>query len=114
MPQLIHTETGAIIAEHLELAHNPITRLKGLMFRSGLPKGHGLWIKPCNSIHSCFMKFEFDAVFLDKAFKVVHCEHAMKPWRASPLLWEAHSVVELASGTLKKHAIQTGHSLTIT
>ncbi len=113
MPQLIHATTGAVIAKHLELAHNPITRLKGLMFRSGLPEGHGLWIKPCNSIHSCFMKFEFDAVFLDNDYNVLHCEHAMKPWRASPMIWKAKSIIELAAGTLKNHDIEAGTELSI-
>lgn len=105
--------TGAVIVSHVNKAHNPFTRLKGLMFKAELPEGHGLWIKPCSSIHSCFMRFEFDAVFLDKEFNVIHCIHSMAPWKASPILWKAHSVVELPAGTLKKHGISESSKVTL-
>lgn len=75
-------------------------RLVGLMGRRGLPDGGGLHIVPCNGIHSFFMRFPFDAVFLDRELKVVHCVEAMVPWRATAVIRGAHSVLELPAGTV--------------
>ena len=53
------------IAEEVETAESFAERLKGLLGRRSLPAGKGLLIRPCNSIHSCFMRFSFDAVFIN-------------------------------------------------
>ena len=87
------------------------TRLVGLQCHSRLEPGEGMWITPCNSIHSCFMKFRFDAVFVDKAGKVLHQIRAMKPWRMSRLVFGAHSVLELPAGAAEKAGIQSGDIL---
>jgi uncharacterized membrane protein (UPF0127 family) len=81
------------------------------MGRAGLAPGEGLHILPCNGIHSFFMRFPFDAVFVDRELKVVHCLEAMPPWRASSIYREAHSVVELPAGTVAATGTRPGDVL---
>lgn len=77
------------------------TRLKGLLGRKGLEEGEGVFIRPCNSIHSFFMKFRFDAAFVDGDGKVLHLIRSMKPWRISKIVVGAAGVVELPAGMLE-------------
>ena len=55
-----------VICKKCEVANNPITRFKGLMFRKELEKGSALLIEPCNEIHTFNMKFPIDVVTLSK------------------------------------------------
>ena len=71
------------------------------MGRKALAPGEGLWIEPCSSIHTCFMRFPIDVVFLDEKLSVVRVIASMKPWRFSTWVWKARSVLELESGTLR-------------
>ena len=59
------------LADKVELAASFGARLKGLLGRDGLPEGQGLWIDPCNSVHTFFMRFPIDVLFLDKSQRVV-------------------------------------------
>lgn len=80
-------------------------RLAGLMFRSALAEGEGLWIEPCNSVHTHFMRFPIDVLFLDRQGMVLHLIPAMAPWRFSPLIRPAHAVLELAAGASQGTAV---------
>ena len=84
------------------------TRLVGLLRDKTLEYGDGLWIKPCNSIHSVGMRFVFDAIFLDKNLRVVHLVREMKPWRISKIVFAAHSVLELPAGLISQTATELG------
>jgi uncharacterized membrane protein (UPF0127 family) len=84
------------------------TRLVGLLRDRQLAHGDGLWIIPCNSIHSIGMKFDFDAVFLDKNLRVVHLMHVMKPWRISKMVFSAQSVLEIPAGIIAKTGTEMG------
>jgi len=75
--------------------------MKGLLGRDGMEAGEGLYIRPCSSIHSFFMKFLFDAAFVDGDGKVLHVIRAMKPWRISRIVVGAVGVVELPAGVLE-------------
>jgi hypothetical protein len=90
------------------VADNFYTRLVGLLRDRTLEYGDGLWIVPCNSIHSIGMRFEFDAVFLDKNLRVVHLVREMKPWRISKMVFSAHSVLELPAGLISQTATELG------
>ena len=83
----------------------------GLLGRKGLEPGEGLYIAPCNSIHSFFMAFPFDAVFVDRDWRVVHLMRAMRPFRLSPIVWRSHGVVELAAGTIGASGTEIGDVL---
>lgn len=92
---------GATVASRVETAATPATRSQGLLGRDGLAEGEALWIVPCPMIHTFFMRFAIDVLFLDRDLKVVRVIENLKPWRLSPWVWAAHSVLELAGGALK-------------
>lgn len=91
---------GRRLAEKVGKADQPASRARGLLGRDGLEPGEGLWIVPCAMIHTFFMRFSLDVVFLDKELRVVKAIEGLKPWRLSPWVWGAHSVLELAAGAL--------------
>jgi uncharacterized membrane protein (UPF0127 family) len=92
--------TGLVIASKVELAGDARSRSRGLLGRDSLPAGEGLWIVPCPMIHTFFMRFSIDVLFLDKEMRVVRVMEDLKPWRLSPWVWRAHSVLELPAGAL--------------
>lgn len=101
----INTTRGVRLTECGRVAENFYTRLVGLLNdKYPLEYGSGLWIKPCNSIHSWGMRFRFDAIFLDKNLRVVHLIRDMKRWSVSKMVFSAHSVLEVPSGII----VQTG------
>ena len=95
-------DKGIIIGNKVLTAENIFSRLKGLMFIKDM-KGDGLLINPCNSIHTFFMKFAIDVVFIDKNRKVVKILRNLKPWRISWFYPKAQQVLELKAGTLPSH-----------
>jgi len=101
------------IAEEVETAESFAERLKGLLGRRSLPAGKGLLIRPCNSIHSCFMRFSFDAVFINSDLKVVYLTEKMRPFRISPVVRDAEMVLELPAGTISRTGTEIGDLLFI-
>jgi uncharacterized membrane protein (UPF0127 family) len=99
---------GVALTECARVADNAWSRVVGLLRDAQLAQGDGLWIVPCNSIHSFAMRFVFDAIFLDRALKVVHLKVGMKPWRISTIVFGAHSVLEVPAGTVDRSATQVG------
>jgi uncharacterized membrane protein (UPF0127 family) len=99
-----------VLADRVEVADHGATRRKGLLGRDGLPTGEGLWIVPCESVHTFGMKFPIDLVYLDRNKKVKKVVHAVPPWRLSACLL-AHSVVELVSGTVLRTQTNPGDML---
>ena len=96
---LVYNKTnGKTIAEEVKKAENLRDRLFGLIPRSNMDKSEGLLLKPCSSIHTCFMKFAIDVVFLDENMKVIAVMDSMKPWRFSAWHISAKSVLELKAG----------------
>ena len=68
------------------------------MGRPPLQPGEGLWIRPCQQVHTQFMRAAIDVVFLDAEGRVLRVLPAMRPWRVSPFLRAAREVLELAAG----------------
>ena len=101
-----NTEIGA----RIEIASTAGRRNKGLLGRTGLNSGGGLWIVPCEAVHTFAMKFAIDLLYLDKAHRVVKVRHAVRPGRISGAL-RAHSVIELPAGTLAATETQRGDQL---
>ena len=94
---------GRTIATDLKVADTSFSRLKGLLGRKSLPSGEGLWIHRCNSIHTWFMKFPIDAVFVDRSLKVTHIYRNLKPWRITLPRLAASSVIELSAGSIDEN-----------
>jgi uncharacterized protein len=102
----------AVLADSAAVADSSQSRRTGLLKHTGLAQGDGLWIVPCESVHSFFMKFTIDVIYLDKQHKVKKIRPEMVPWRASVCL-TAHSVLELPAGTIARTGTQAGDQLEI-
>ena len=98
---IIKNSKGIIICENAKLADTILSRMFGLMFTKDLAINEGLIIRPCNSIHTCFMNYSLDIVFLDRNYSVVKIIYNMKPWRISWMYFKAFQVLEMKSGGLK-------------
>ena len=103
---------NTLLADAAEVADTPAKRRTGLLKHDRLEPGHGLWIIPCESVHSFFMKFTIDLVYLDRQKKVRKVRSRMVPWRISACL-TAHSILELPAGTVEGTGTQAGDQLEI-
>jgi uncharacterized membrane protein (UPF0127 family) len=104
--------SGVVVCESCKVADSPLTRLRGLMGRASLALGEGLLLKPCGSIHTWFMRFPIDAVFLDREMRVVHVADSIRPWRMARGR-KARSVLELAAGEAAQRGIAVGDTLAL-
>ncbi len=110
---LIRNQTrGTVLGDAVDLADTSEKRRTGLLKHERLEPGHGLWIVPCESVHTFFMKFPIDLVYVDKRHKVRKVRHSVAPWRMSACLL-AHSVIELPAGTAKQSGTQPGDELAV-
>jgi uncharacterized membrane protein (UPF0127 family) len=110
---LVRNQTRkTVLAEKVELADTSAKRRTGLLKHDRLEPGEGLWIVPCESVHTFFMKFPIDLVYLDKKRKVKKVRHAVPAWRLSACLF-AHSVIELPAGTVRASGTVAGDELDI-
>lgn len=111
MARLENRTKNRIICENLSIADSILSRGIGLMGQQNLPQGHGLWLKPGNSIHTCFMKFPIDCVFVDKELKVKALRENLAPWKFVWPVWSARSVFEFPAGTIRQNEIEEGDLL---
>lgn len=86
------------------------SRLAGLLFSSPLQPGDGLLIVPCSAVHTAFMRFTIDVVFLDRAGLILKTVPHLKPWRAAAC-HGAYQTLELAAGEVQRLALAVGASL---
>lgn len=98
------------LAAVAESAERGADRRKGLLGRDGLMPGEGLWISPCEAIHTVGMRFPIDLVYLGRDMQVKKVKSAVPPWRISACLL-AHSVIELPSGTVRRTQTARGDRL---
>lgn len=101
---------GTEVASAAEVADSSESRREGLLKKTGLARGEGLWIVPCEAVHCFFMKFTIDVLFLSRAKKVVKIKPSLKPWRIAAAL-SAHSVLELPEGTIAATGTLPGDEL---
>jgi uncharacterized membrane protein (UPF0127 family) len=109
--QLVNLSSDQLVADNIDCAHTFFKRLKGLMFTSDLNSGAGLHIKPCQSIHTFFMKYSIDILYLNEHNVVVALDESMEPGKIGKRCSNAVSVVELPSGTVKKTNTKIGNNL---
>jgi len=110
--QAVNVTRGTVLATRLELAGTGDTRRKGLLGRDSLAPGEGLWIAPCESVHTFFMRFAIDLVYLDRKHQVKKIRNSVGPWRVSACLL-AHSVLELPAGTVSATQTERGDTVEI-
>jgi uncharacterized protein len=105
----ISRPTGEVVCT-CEIAERYHERLVGLLGRRSLPAGEGLLIRPASSVHTLFMRFPIDVVFLDRDGVVVGIRHNVAPWRAA-FARRAHSTLELAAGEAGRAGVEVGDRL---
>jgi uncharacterized membrane protein (UPF0127 family) len=103
---------NAVLGDAVDVADTSAKRRVGLLKHEGLAPGDGLWIVPCESVHTFFMKFPIDLVYLDRKRKVRKVRNAVPAWRLSACL-SAHSILELPAGTVEKTGTRPGDELLI-
>jgi len=107
---LVNQRTDESLAERVEVAVTRRDRRKGLLGRSGLEPASALIIAPCFSIHTMFMRFHIDAIFVDDDGRTVKVVRDMTPWRIA-VEATAHAVVELPAGSLRDRQVNIGDRL---
>ena len=106
----LQRQDGRVVCEHLLVAARPLRRMRGLLGRSDLPEGEGILLRPAGSVHTFFMRFPIDVVFLDKEDRVLGIESTVPPWRTANRRG-AKSVVELAAGECERRGLRVGDRL---
>ena len=101
-----------VLAQTADIADSGAKRRTGLLKHERLEPGEGLWIVPCESVHTFFMKFPIDLVYLDKRHRVKKVRNAVPAWRLSACL-TAHSILELPAGTAKRTGTVVGDELVL-
>ncbi|MDW8353862.1 MAG: DUF192 domain-containing protein [Bryobacterales bacterium] len=101
---------GTVLATAAEVAATSRQRRTGLLRHERLEPGEGLWIVPCEAIHTFGMRFPIDVLFLDRQKKVLKVRSHMPRGRIAVCLW-AHSVLELPAGAIAASGTQPGDEL---
>ncbi len=104
---------GEILVGRLFIAGGPLQRMQGLLGRKHLPEGQGIYLDPAPVIHTYFMRFNLDLIFLDSSLRVTRYRKNVKPFQIVHGGKGAHSVVEVESGWLKSGAAAIGDKLNI-
>jgi uncharacterized membrane protein (UPF0127 family) len=104
---LRNTRAGTVLADHVELAGDSASRRRGLLGRDHLDDGHALVIAPCGGVHTFFMRFAIDVLFVRRDGRVVKCAHAVRPWRIA-LAPTAYAAIECPAGTLRRAETRRG------
>ena len=106
--KVVNVTRNALLGDGVLTARTSMERAKGLLGTGKLSRGGGLWIVPCRSIHSFGMRYEFDALFLDRNGKVVGAHPRFRRNRISWIVWKAKGVLELPAGTIDRTATRVG------
>jgi uncharacterized membrane protein (UPF0127 family) len=101
---------GNVVCEDVVIADRPRRRMRGLLGRGSLPAGEGMLLQPAPSIHTAFMRFAFDAVFMDGTLRVLKVVEHLTPWRIASAR-HSLAVLELAEGESAARGIAVGDQL---
>ncbi len=109
---LVRAIDGKVVADRVEAAFESATRRRGLLGRDGLAPGAALIIAPCNAVHTFFMRFPIDVVFVARGGAVVKIAHDVAAWRmrAAPT---AYATIEFAAGAAAKAGLAVGDTLSL-
>lgn len=108
---VINSRTQEIIVQNLWIADTFFSRFMGLMGSDLLEAKQGLLISPCKQIHTHFMGYTVDVIFLDDRYQVVQIVNEMKPWGFTKYFKNASHVLELTENQGKN--IHIGDTLII-
>jgi uncharacterized protein len=109
----VRTHEGRVVCRRCAVADGPLTRMRGLLGRSELRAGEGMLLKPAGSVHTFFMRFPIDVVFIDREGHVTRVIGALRPWRVAGSR-RARAVLELPAGACAREEIARGSCLRLT
>lgn len=116
-PDVLHQlecdNRGTVLARTIEVALDSKTRRRGLLGRDCLPEGAALIIAPCNAVHTFFMRFPIDIVFVARDGTVVGTRQNVRPWRMAAAL-RAFATIEMASGAISASGVRPGDRIVVT
>ncbi len=103
----LRREDGRVVCERCVVADRAHRRMRGLLGRRGLKPGEGMVLRPAWNVHTAFMRFPIDVVFLDSDQVVIRLERAVAPWRTVSCRG-AREVVELTAGECERRGLEVG------
>ena len=109
----IAREDGNVVCEKCLIARSMFSRMKGLLGRRDLPADEGVLLKPAGSIHTAFMRFPIDVVFLDRDLRVLRVADSVPPWRTK-MARKSRAVLELRAGEATRRGVGVGDVLEVT
>lgn len=95
---VVRASDKLLVADRVADASSIVSRMKGLLGKSSLGRGEGLLLSPCNSVHTWFMRFPIDVIYLSSDSQIVRIHRDMHPWKLDLPVLRAKKVLELASG----------------
>lgn len=111
--KILNLTRSTTLAEKAVIADSLFSRLQGLLGKDSLASDEGLILKPCDSIHTFFMRFPIDAAFVDKNNRIIRLYHSLKSWRLSGIFLGAAFCIELPARTFQFSFTQEGDHLQI-
>lgn len=108
--RIVNLDRECEVASQVEIANTSASRRRGLLARSEMEQSLGLWLAPCEAIHTFGMKMPIDVVFLDREYRALKLVENLAPSRIS-LCLTGNSVLELASGAIRRTGLQCGDRL---
>jgi uncharacterized membrane protein (UPF0127 family) len=110
MEVALRLENGRTVCERCVLSVTTLAPIRGLLGRRELPSGEGLLLRPASSVHTAFMRFPIDAVFLDRDGRVLKIARGLRPWKTA-MGRKARAVLELPAGESERRGIEVGERL---
>jgi uncharacterized membrane protein (UPF0127 family) len=105
-------DDGSVVCERCVVADGMFTRMRGLLGRRDLPEGEGILLRPASSVHTAFMQFPIDVVFVDRDLVVLKVVPELGAWRAAACRG-AKATFELAAGEAARRGVETGTRLSL-
>lgn len=113
MNKIINITKKQEISKNAILASSFLKRLKGLMFTKELEQDKSMYIDKCNQIHTFFMNYNIDVLYLDKNNTVIHIDESLRPGKVVKKVVDAVAVLELQEGKIKSSNIEVGDVIEI-
>ena len=111
--QIFNRSQNTLIASQAQMATSLAQRTKGLLGRLSLAKNEAMVLKPCSSIHTFFMRFPIDVLFVDRQMRIIRLITNMPPNRLSPIAWASIMAIELPAGKIGQTNTQAGDHIEI-
>lgn len=111
--RVLNATRGTVLGDRIGVAETSLSRMVGLLGKTGLDPGAGLLIIPSQAVHTIAMRFPIDVVFVDRNSRVAHVQPSLVPNRISGLHWKARYVLELPTGVIAQTSTAIGDQLSL-